>query len=285
MLKTGIESTAYFGVDDYEQGLKKAKLHGFDCVDYQDMASPSSVLFGYSDSEFERYFKELGQCAKQTGVEIYQMHGLWPRNTDSDWNALDKDIELYYKEFLSAKYMDCKRLVIHPCMPYGWGAELDKNKAFEQTLQVIEKILPFAKQTDTLICLENMPFGKGHSFSEIAEIKRVLQTVNDEYLRACFDTGHNNCSQEDVYECIVTLGEHLETLHVHDDRHGQDRHLIPYQGETDWDGFIRGLRDVSYKGVMSLETRIQPNTPQPIREEMEIQLSRLARYIADEIEK
>ena len=47
MLKTGIESTAYFGVDDYEQGLKKAKSHGFDCVDYQDMASPSSVLFGF----------------------------------------------------------------------------------------------------------------------------------------------------------------------------------------------------------------------------------------------
>jgi sugar phosphate isomerase/epimerase len=74
-------------------------------------------------------------------------------------------------------------------------------------------------------------------------------------------------------------------MHVHDDRYGQDRHLIPFQGETDWDAFIGGLRDISYRGVISLETRIQPKTPQPIREEMELQLSRIAKYLAEAVEK
>lgn len=283
MLKTGIESTAYFGVEDYEQGLKKMKLHGYDCADYQEVASPSSILFGYSDGAFERYFKELGACAKETGIEFYQMHGLWPRYTDKDWNLFDKDIELYQKEFLVAKYIGCKRLVIHPCMPYGWGVELDKGKAFEQTLEMVETLLPYAKQTDTLICVENMPFAKGHSFSEIAEIKRLIATVNDERVKACFDTGHNNCSQEDIYECIVTLGEDLEALHVHDDLRRQDRHLLPFQGEVDWDKFIKGLQKIGYTGCISLETQISKKMPEPIREKMQLALSEIARFFALQI--
>ena len=285
MLKTGIKSTAYFGVSDYEKGLKKAKAHGYDCVDYQGVTSPSSELFAYSDDLFEKYFKELGECAKDAGIEIHQMHGLWPRNADSDWNVLDKDVELYHKEFIAAQYMGCKRLVIHPCMPYGWGAELDKNKAFEQTLQVIEKILPYAKQTGTFICLENMPFWKGHSFSSIFEIKSIIQIMNDKHVRACFDTGHNNYTKEDVYESIVMLGEHLETLHVHDYMNCQDRHLIPFQGEVDWDKFVKGLKEIKYQGCISLETQISLKTPEPMREKMQLALSDIARWLADQVGK
>jgi sugar phosphate isomerase/epimerase len=97
--------------------------------------------------------------------------------------------------------------------------------------------------------------------------------------------GHFNSEKGDICEAICLLGTHLSALHVHDDRYGQDRHLIPFQGETDWNGFVRGLKAISFDGVISLETRIQPGTPQPIREALELQLSKIARYFADEIEK
>ena len=45
------------------------------------------------------------------------------------------------------------------------------------------------------------------------------------------------------------------------------------------------LKEIAYKGVISLETRISHATPQPIREELEKQLFRIAKYFAEEIEK
>ena len=105
-MKTGIISSAYFGIHDYEQGIKTMKAHGYDCMDYQDLASPQSVLLTYSDSALEQYCKEVGACAKETGIEIYQMHGLWPRQADGELQISKKDIELYEKQIIAAGKMD-----------------------------------------------------------------------------------------------------------------------------------------------------------------------------------
>ena len=277
-------STAYFGIDDYADGLKRVKLHGYDCIDYQNIASPFSPLFSYSDKEFEEYFNRLGECAKQNGIEIYQMHGLWPRYADGDLSGADRDFDLYVKQLKAGKYMGCKRFVLHPCLPYGWGEEPIKEKAFEETLKTIYKLLPYATEFDIVICVENLPHKKSHSFSNIGEIKRLVRTVDSAFVKSCFDTGHSHCTQEDIYDCIKTLGSDLETLHVHDTMCGQDRHLIPFQGEVDWSKFIKGLKEIGFNGCISLETQIGKNTPNPMRENMQISLSKIARWIAEQIE-
>lgn len=284
MIKTGIMSSAYFDIDDYAEGLKKVKLHGYDCIDYQQIASPFSSLFDYSDEEFEAYFKNLGACAKENGIEIYQMHGLWPRYADGDPNGVDKDLGLYIRQLQAGYYMGCKRFVLHPCLPYGWGEEPIKEKAFEETLNTISNLLPYAKRFGIIICLENLPHKKSHSFSDINELKKVIRTVDSKFVKACLDTGHSHCTGEDIYECIKTLDSDLEALHVHDASCGQDRHLIPFQGEVDWSKFIQGLKEIRFNGCISLETEISKNTPSPICEELQVSLSKIARWMANEIE-
>ena len=285
MLKTGIVSSAYFGIEDYEQGIKKMKAHGYDCMDYQDLSSSNSVFFTYGDGAFERYFKAFGACAKEAGVEIYQMHGLWPRYADGDISKTPQDIELYIKELTAAHYMGCKRIILHPSMPYGWGEEPCKEKAFEETVKTIEYLLPYAQKFGIILCLENMPFRKPHSFSDIGEIKKVVSTLHHENVKACLDTGHLNCTQENMYETILMLGEDLAALHVHDDMHRQDRHLIPFQGEVDWNGFIAGLKEIRFQGCISLETSISRKIPEPMREQLQMGLAGLAKWFVKEIEK
>ena len=115
-------------------------------------------------------------------------------------------------------------------------------------------------------------------------MKKVLDGVNDEYIKSCLDTGHFNAVGKDIYSAIKLLGDHLSTLHVHDDRHGQDRHLWPYQGEVDWDGFARGLQAIGFNGVISLETQVCSGMPQPMREKFEKSLVQLTRLLADKVE-
>jgi len=113
-------------------------------------------------------------------------------------------------------------------------------------------------------------------------IKKVLLEVNDEYIMACLDTGHFEAVGKDICGAIRLLGEHLAALHVHDSAFGQDRHAYPFQGLVDWKGFTRGLKDIGFKGAISLETQVCSETPQPMLDQMQRSLAGIARYLAEQ---
>ena len=71
---------------------------------------------------------------------------------------------------------------------------------------------------------------------------------------------------------------------MHDDKKRQDNHLFPYLGDVDWSAFIKGLREIQFKGVISLETEIPEKMPEPMREVMEKALSDIARYISMQVD-
>ena len=286
-MKTGIVSDAYYTFDNYQQGMPLMKAHGYDGIDYQGFGSiKNSPLYKMSDGELTRYLTDVRDCAKANGLVIHQLHGAWPHVDDLTVEGRAKTVEYFKMNIYGAKLLDCPRVVIHPLMPkLGLDEPFDEEEDFEVNGLVLETLAPIARENGVTVCFENMPFLKQTCFSRVKNVKKLLSMINDEHIKACLDVGHFNVERGDIYEAITLLGEHLETLHVHDDKFGQDRHLIPFQGETDWSGFIRGLKEISFDGVISLETRIQASTPQPIREGLEIQLSRIARYFADALEK
>ena len=287
MLKTGIISTAYFDFDDFETGLQKLRAHGYDGVDYQCLGSyKNSPLYKMSDEEFENHLTKVKDCAQKNGLVIHQLHGTWPHVDDLTDEGRAQTIEYFKKCILGAKHLGCPKVIVHPIMPsLYWGDPYKETEDFAINKQMLTALLPTARECGVVVCLENMPFPKWTAFSYVKNIKKLITEINDEHIKACLDVGHFNAEKGDIYEAITLLGDDLAALHIHDDRNGQDRHLLPFQGEIDWDGFIRGLRDISYKGVISLETNIQKTTPQPMREHMEIELANIARYLAEEIER
>lgn len=288
MLKTGIISDAYFSFDNYKQGMPVMKAHGYDGFDYQGLGSiKKSPLYAMTDEEFKAYLTDLKHCAHENGLEIYQLHGTWPHVDDWTEEGREKTTEYFKKCILGATYLDCSKVIVHPFMPnlYFGDTSYDNEKDFEINARMLKELAPVARDSGVTVCFENMPFPKWSVFSYVENIKKLIRQINDENIKVCLDVGHFNAEKGDIYKAITLLGDDLATLHVHDDRYGQDRHLLPFQGETDWDGFVKGLREIGYKGVLSLETQIQPKTPQPIRARMEMELSSMARYLADAIEK
>ena len=286
-MKTGIVSDAYYTFDNYQQGMPLMKAHGYDGIDYQGFGSiKNSPLYKMAEGELVRYLTDMRDCAKANGLVIHQLHGAWPHVDDLTAEGRAKTVEYFKMNIYGAKLLGCPRVVIHPLMPKrGLDEPFDEDEDFEVNGLVLETLAPVARENEVTVCFENMPFLKQTCFSRIKNVKKLLSIINDEHIKACLDVGHFNSEKGDICEAICLLGAHLSALHVHDDRYGQDRHLIPFQGETDWNGFIRGLKEISFDGVNSLETRIQAGTPQPIREALEIQLSRIARYFADALEK
>lgn len=283
MIKTGILSTAYFGFDDFSSGMEKIRAHGYDCIDYQEFARfAESPLYKLTDGEFERYLTEVKACAAENGLEIWQLHGVWPTVDDKTAEGRAKTREYQQKAIAGAQILGCKRVIVHPCMPRGWSNGT-KEEFFEKNVEMLSALAPYAEGAGVILCLENMPFKQGETFSTLAEWLAVLDALQSPNVQACLDTGHAACLDTTPYQTVTALGARLAALHVHDDRARQDRHLMPFQGDYDWTGFIQGLKDIGFDGCISLECCVQRQTPQPMKEQMQLALSGIAKWIAESV--
>ena len=280
MLKIGIQSNAYFGFDDFESGMRLMKAHGYDGFDYQELGSvPNSPLYKMSDAEMKAYLTKVKACARENGLEIYQLHGAFPCVDFATEEGCQTQIERFKTSILGAKYLGCPIIVVHPFMP---GLETNSPSEDEIPLnaRLFKQLAPFAREHGVIVCIENVAAPQGTSMSYIENIKKVLDDVNDEYIKACLDTGHFEAVGRDIYGAIKLLDKHLAALHVHDSAFGQDRHAPPFQALVDWKGFARGLKEIGFKGVISLETMICTGTPQPMLDQMQRALAGIARYLA-----
>lgn len=284
MIKTGIQSTAYFDFDNLDGGMSLMKLHGYDGFDYQGLSSvPTSPLYKMSETERFSYLDTVKACAQKHGLLIYQLHGPFPCEDFTTEDGRQKQLEHFKTGILGAERLGCKKMVIHPWMP-GLETNTPSEDEIPLNIRLLKQLVPFARAHGVTVCLENVAAPKGTILSYIESVKKVLDGVGDEYVKACLDTGHFNAVGKDIYSAIKLLDNHLAALHVHDDRYGQDRHLWPFQGEVDWDGFTRGLKEIGFHGVISLETQVCSEMPQPMREQFERALARLTRYLADRVQ-
>lgn len=284
MLKIGIESTAYFSLYDYEAGFKKMRCHGYDAVDYSELASPDSDLYKMKAEEFRAFLTGVGQAAEENGIEIVQLHGLWPTfNEDKTRADRQESKEHFIKDIEAAYYLGCKNIVIHPFMPFGAGFETDRDKIWDVNYELFSSLMPYAEKYDKTICVENLPF-TAIQMCTVREIKKLVRKIDNPHLKICFDTGHAHMWHENIADNVRLIGSDLATLHVHDNKGRWDQHLIPYFGTINWNEFLSALKEIDFQGCLSLETFISKVLPEPILEEMRLLLAQTARMMATKIE-
>jgi sugar phosphate isomerase/epimerase len=73
----------------------------------------------------------------------------------------------------------------------------------------------------------------------------------DPRLRVCYDINH--ITREPSAEFIRVVGGRIETLHVTDCDHINERHWLPGEGILDWPEILRALKEVGYTGVWMYE--------------------------------
>ena len=280
-MKIGLESCAYFGLYDYDEGFKKLKDHGYSCIDYAELCKRHSDLYKFSEDKYRGFLTDIGESADKHGVEITQLHGLWA--TDDKTRAQrEESISFFIKEIEGAHYMGCKNVVVHPFLPFGWGAEIDKDKIWDVNIDLFTRLLEHAEKWGVNVCAENQPF-TAIEMSTVKAVKRLVREINHPNFKVCLDTGHANVFHDDIAEDVRLLGDDLATLHVHDNKGNWDQHLIPYLGNIKWEEFLTALKEIGYQGAFTLETMISTAMPDPIKEEMQRSLAKLARQMADKI--
>ena len=252
LISTEINSAAR--VIGEERAVELCAKAGFDAWDFSmfqmgayDWTNKKLMDTGHplQGKDYAEFAKRLRKIGEDNGIHCNQSHAPFPSSCQPIRDRLKRAIEC-------TAIAGGKICIIHPC----------NNDSAEKNAEMYFELLPFAKEHGVKIATENMwnwdrendhacRAACSHHDDFLAHIK----AVNDPDFVACLDIGHSEMRGLDTSarEMILTLGEHLQALHIHDvDKH-HDSHQIPFSLNVDFETVIRSLKEIDYKGYLTLE--------------------------------
>ena len=252
-LKIGITNTSFnvYGADGRYAAIKRC---GYDSIDFQEFANVYTDFFKLPEEEFIDEVKALRVKIEEYGLSVHQAHAPWvggePRDRTPEERALWLDA--MKKALRGVSALGASMMVVHPLCPYN---DSDKNadEVIALNEQFIADVADFAAEYGITVCLENLPF-KQHPVSSVEAVCGIVDKLSRYNLKVCLDTGHAAIFNPDVAAAVRYIGDRLATLHIHDNMGDADSHLVPGDGIIDWERFTKALKEVGYKGVISLET-------------------------------
>lgn len=154
----------------------------------------------------------------------------------------------------ASKVLGVKWIVMHPDNTPGHTNPEDDEYYAKENARLI---MPFLERCDAAgigVAIENLPWANSN---RIRTLKWMADIIDSPDFGICFDTGHADINHTKPEE-IEIFGDRLVTIHAQDTYgKGCDDHLIPFHGQYDWEGFIRTLKKINYKGEMVLEAHHQ----------------------------
>ena len=288
-MKTSTEIWSASNILGEERALYELAKAGFDAWDFSmfEMAridwstytvKPSTHPL--SGNDYVAFAKKLRRIGEENGIHCNQSHAPFPSLVPGIRELLKRAIEC-------TAIAGGKHCIIHP----------DNHKSAEENAEMYFELLPFAKEHGVIICTENMWNWDGNNDHAVSaacshhdDFVAHIKAVNDPNFAACLDIGHAEMKglNTSAKEMILALGDNLAALHVHDNDRWHDSHRIPFSMDINWEEVIGALKQVNYKGYMTLEADAHIRTTAKTEEEAlrEIaNLSSVARRLADMFEK
>lgn len=306
MNKIGVQSTGAIRQDDIEAGYRRIKEAGFDCVDFNfdEYLNVNDVRAGKINDIFDRPMEELWQdfaphkgAADKYGLTFEQMHAPFPMMVKGREDICEKMVRITKNCMDLCSRMGGRYIVVHPIT---LAYECSRKEEYDFNIEMYKQLIPTAKQCGVVICLENMFWeqnahlteGVCSDFTEAAAMVDELNAfAGEELFGFCFDVGHANILGKNLYQAVADLGSRLKILHIHDNDGVSDLHTMPFTFArgwngiaTDWDGFLRGLKEIGYKGVINFETfRCMQGFPEELHASVLRLLADMGKYFAEQL--
>lgn len=111
-------------------------------------------------------------------------------------------------------------------------------------LERLKKIVQHAKELNIKIAFENT---RKQGFLEY-----VLGNIKDESAGICFDAGHYHTYFDDQFDFEFFKNRYY-AIHLHDNDKSSDQHLLPFDGNVDWQSVLAMIKKNNYNGPITLE--------------------------------
>ena len=192
---------------------------------------------------------QIQQWCRETGLTVYGIHACTPpKNVDlKDYVSINENnrlagVELVKNRVDLAYHLNAEVIVLHLDLPWQ---RFENEKGFEekfyrQALKSFDELESYCKTRNIRICIENeSPAPQAHS-RRMFEI--LFERYDKDYMGICFDTGHANIAcRENNLDFAERFNDRIFICHIHDNRKDSDIHLLPFEGNFDWEGFAKIL--------------------------------------------
>lgn len=247
----------YFGFNfDYKERIKMIKEAGFDCI-----ITNADKFFNKQNGSIRNQVKEL----KRNGLKPSSLH---MRYKSQELKDFFKDTKLGDKlEKNLIKDVKCAHKYGFNCVVVhldGEANEIGYNR--------LRRVLKLCKKLNVYLAIENVLW--------LDTFIKTFENIDDEYLRFCYDCGHNNCFDPE-FDYLEKYGDKLICLHLHDNKGKDDEHTLNKYGNIDWDMLAKKLakcNEVNLDYEMILYTR-ENETPKEVLDECYKQACELEKMI------
>ena len=250
----------------FDEGIRhtlfEIKNSGFSHVNWNPDAGYSYV---YAQSEMDF----IAEMLAEAGLKAWSVHGSHGKNTVSEvgrpFSETRKDflspyewqrqagLDLIRNRLEFAERIGSPNIVMHVDLDEAELRTSEGHRAFCDRLhRSFEEIAEDCARTGVSIAVENL-------FS--APIERILEvfgTLFDrhpaEVVGLCYDSGHAELSDPGEFKLLEAYGHRLICTHLHDNRSIKDDHLLPGDGNLDWDRLLKLIAESSYKPPLNFET-------------------------------
>ncbi len=195
-----------------EQKVAYIKEAGFDFV--------ALGMSAFKDDSLE----ELVALCEKHGLEIDNIHLTGAKTTEiwSEGELGDKVCARYCREIKRAAAAGIKKGVAH----ITWGHAIPAPIS-ETGFAHLEKMADCALENGFLLCLENSVY--------IEYLYATMERLKDHpAVRFTYDSGHRNEFAKD-HDLLGIFGDRLAVTHIDDNDAEFDLHLMPFDGNVDWE--------------------------------------------------
>lgn len=192
-------------------------------------------------------------------VQRYQMPivSYVPANIGSPYSFTYRESELnalsleYFLSTLDAAAAIEAPLVMFAVNPIGF--ELDRERIRRQVVEDLKRLADRAAQLEQTVILEPVTPFEGKLCVTSDDCKYYLDEVDNDALEICLDLAAPFTSGEPISEYWAKTPGKVREIHFVDCTADCEDHLIPGDGEMDWDNIVRYLKGVGYDGYLALE--------------------------------
>jgi len=193
-----------------------------------------------------------GNETSETKPEVIRKYGLTIENAHFSFSGINSiwedspDGEEFLKIYFS--YIDdCKKFEIPTAVMHISSGEI--TPPFGQTgLNRFKQLVERAEKYGITIALENV--------RKFDYLEYLFANIESDRLKFCYDCGHENCFTPGI-DYLSKYGNKLVALHLHDNDGAGDQHMLPFSGTVKWEKIISKIKELNYKGALSLEVDAQ----------------------------
>lgn len=147
-----------------------------------------------------------------------------------------------------------------PCVSLCPGMTLhgeDLDVGWTKLRQSFVELLDYTEGTDLILLIEPAHKAESTLILTVEHGLRMIEEIGSERLGILLDTGHANVNGEGLTAVVVSMKDVPFHIHIDDNNGDSDAHLIPGEGNIDFEPFARALKEVNYQGFVSAELGFQ----------------------------